>query len=89
VTLFKALGQRASAGRVRTQVELAEALRRGQRLEAENLALRDNAADAASKLPRIIAESQAMKSVLKLVERIGPADANVSDYRWRTVRARK
>src|SRR6266478_8414388 len=34
---------------VRTQIELAEALRRGQRLEAENLALRDSAADAASK----------------------------------------
>ncbi len=62
---------------VRTQVELAEALRRGQRLEAENLALRDSAADAASKPPRIIAESQAMKAILKLVERIGPADANV------------
>jgi DNA-binding NtrC family response regulator len=62
---------------LRTQIELAGALRRGQRLEAENLALRDNAADAASKLPRIIAESQAMKGVLKLVERIGPADANV------------
>src|SRR5882724_10124457 len=62
---------------VRTQIELGGALRRGQRLEAENLALRDNAADAASKLPRIIAESQAMKSVLKLVERIGPADANI------------
>ena len=62
---------------VRTQVELAVALRRGQRLEAENLALRDSAADGGAKQPSIIAESQAMKSVLKLVERIGPADANV------------
>ena len=62
---------------VRTQVELAEALRRGQRLEAENLALRDSAADAGTKLPRIVAESAAMKGILKLVERIGPADANV------------
>ncbi|MGH9967133.1 MAG: sigma-54-dependent transcriptional regulator [Pyrinomonadaceae bacterium] len=62
---------------VRTQVELAQALRRGQRLEAENLALRDSAADATSKLPRIIAESPSMKAALKLVERIGPADANV------------
>lgn len=61
---------------VRTQVELAGALRRGQRLEAENLALRDSAADAAPG-PRIIAESAAMKGVLKLVERIGPADANI------------
>lgn len=62
---------------VRTQVELAQALRREQRLEAENLALRDSAADATSKLPRIIAEAPAMKAVFKLVERIGPADANV------------
>src|SRR5437660_4539250 len=62
---------------VLTQVELAEALRRGQRLEAENLALRDSAADAASKQPRLIAESPAMKAVLNLIERIGPADANV------------
>ena len=53
------------------------ALRRGQRLEAENLALRDSAADEGAKQPSIIAESQAMKSVLKLVERIGPADANI------------
>ncbi len=62
---------------VRTQVELAEALRRGQRLEAENLALRDSVGDAALKLPKIIAESPVMKGVLKIVERIGPADANV------------
>jgi DNA-binding NtrC family response regulator len=62
---------------VRTQVELAEALRRGQRLEAENLALRDSAADTGTKLPRIVAESPSMKAILKLVERIGPADANV------------
>ncbi len=62
---------------VLTQVELAEALRRGQRLEAENLALRDSAADSASQQPRLIAESPAMKAVLKLIERIGPADANV------------
>jgi DNA-binding NtrC family response regulator len=62
---------------LRTQVELAEALRRGQRLEAENLALRDNAAQTAGQAPQVIAESPAMKSILKLVERIGPADANV------------
>ena len=62
---------------VRTQVELATALRRGQRLEAENVALRDSVADEGVKQPSIIAESPAMKSVLKLVERIGPADANI------------
>src|SRR5436190_14488515 len=62
---------------LRTQVELAEALRRGQRLEAENLALRDSVSDPASELPQIVAESPAMKAVLSLVERIGPANANV------------
>ena len=60
---------------VRTQIELAGALRRGQRLEAENLALRDDGASA--KLPQVVAESPAMKSVLNVVHRIGPADANV------------
>jgi len=62
---------------VRTQVELATALRRGQRLEAENVALRDSVADESTRQPSIIAESPAMRSVLKLVERIGPADANI------------
>jgi DNA-binding NtrC family response regulator len=62
---------------LRTQVELAQALRRGSRLEAENIALRDSVSDAASELPQIVADSPAMKSILKLVERIGPADANV------------
>ncbi len=59
---------------LRTQVALAQALRRGQRLEAENIALRDSGANGS---PRIIAESPAMKNVLNLVQRIGPADANV------------
>jgi DNA-binding NtrC family response regulator len=59
---------------LRTQVELAEALRRGRRLEAENMALRD---ESSNELPQVVAESPAMKSVLNLVERIGPADANV------------
>src|SRR5437667_10477091 len=57
-----------------TQAELGQALRRGQRLEAENIALRDSGANGS---PRIIAESPAMKNVLNLVGRIGPADANV------------
>jgi DNA-binding NtrC family response regulator len=60
---------------LRTQVELAQALRRGKKLEAENIALRDSVTDG--ELPQIVAESPAMKSILKLVERIGPADANV------------
>ena len=61
---------------LRTQVELGEALRRGRRLEAENSALRD-VAESSSELPQIVSESPAMRSVLNLVERIGPADANV------------
>jgi len=61
---------------LRTQVELGEALRRGRRLEAENMALRDSVAEA-NDLPQIVADSPAMKLVLNLVERIGPADANV------------
>jgi len=62
---------------LRTQVELAEALRRGRRLEAENIALRDSVGEPTSDLPQIVADSPAMKNVLNLVERIGPADANV------------
>ena len=34
-------------------------------------------AESSNELPQIVAESPAMKSVLNLVERIGPADANV------------
>jgi len=56
---------------LRTQAELARALRRGQRLEAENLALRD------AGRPLLIAESEAMRPVLELIERVGPSDANV------------
>src|SRR5947207_2738557 len=50
---------------LRTQVELAEALRRGRRLEAENIALRD---ESSSDIPQVVAESPAMKQVLNLVE---------------------
>ncbi len=68
---------------LRTQVELARALRRGDRLEAENRLLRD-AGDAAEhgpsrpgerRLP--IAESAEMRQVLEVVERVGPSEANV------------
>jgi DNA-binding NtrC family response regulator len=58
---------------VRTQVELSRALRRSQRLEAENRALRDES----SGRPAIIAESAVMQPVLQLVARVGPSDANV------------
>src|SRR5256885_7482955 len=56
---------------LRTHVELGRALRRGQQLERENRALRREG------LPELIAESAAMRPVLKLMERIGPSDANV------------
>jgi DNA-binding NtrC family response regulator len=56
---------------LRTQVELGGALRRGQRLEAENLLLR------AEGRPTLIAEAPSMRPVLDLIERIGPSDANV------------
>src|SRR5712671_773936 len=52
---------------LRTQVELAEALRRGQRLEAENLALRDSVDPAGAKPVRLIAASPAMDAVMNLV----------------------
>ncbi len=56
---------------LRNQVELAQALRRGQRLEAENRALR---ADPA---PGLIAAAASMRPVLDLVARVGPSDAHV------------
>ena len=56
---------------LRTQADLARALRRGQSLEAENRALR---ADAPSTL---IAKSAAMQPVLDMIARVGPSDANV------------
>jgi DNA-binding NtrC family response regulator len=58
---------------VRTQVELARALRRSQRLEAENRVLRG----ASDTRPTLIAESVAMQPVLQLIARVGPSDANV------------
>ena len=56
---------------LRTQVELSQALREGQRLEAENRLLR------AEGRPNMIAESAAMRPVLDLLARVGPSDANV------------
>jgi DNA-binding NtrC family response regulator len=56
---------------VRTQLELSQALRRGQRLELENQLLRgDN-------LPTMIAQSPAMQPVIELISRVGPSDANI------------
>ena len=56
---------------VRTQAELSQALRRSQKLEAENLLLRND------NRPMMIAESPAMEPVLQIVARVGPSDANV------------
>src|SRR5207245_11133057 len=52
---------------VRTQLELAGALRRGRKLEAENQLLRGNA-------PNIIAESVAMRPVMEIISRVAPSD---------------
>jgi DNA-binding NtrC family response regulator len=57
-----------------TQVELARALRKGERLEAENKMLR---ADGEGARPLLIAASSAMQPVLELARHIGPSDANV------------
>jgi len=56
---------------LRTQVELSSALKRGQRLEAENRLLRSDGG------PTLIAESPVMQPVLQLIARVGPSDANV------------
>src|SRR5437763_6215715 len=55
---------------VRTQIELAGALRKGRRLEAANQLLRGTA-------PNLIAESPRMRPVLELISRVGPSDANI------------
>ncbi|MFY9609021.1 MAG: sigma-54 dependent transcriptional regulator [Blastocatellia bacterium] len=54
-----------------TQAELGQALRRGQRLEAENRVLRDEGR------PTLIAEAPAMHPVLEMIQRVGPSAANV------------
>jgi len=56
---------------LRTQVELGRALRRGQRLEAENRALGEQ--------PRLtlIAEARSMQPVLQMIARVGPSEANI------------
>ncbi|MDX2266986.1 MAG: sigma-54 dependent transcriptional regulator [Bryobacter sp.] len=56
---------------VRTQLDLSKALKRQQRLEAENLLLRDDSGIV------MIAKSPAMAPVIEILARVGPADANV------------
>jgi DNA-binding NtrC family response regulator len=56
---------------VRTQAELGRTLRRSRRLEEESRRSRQG------DLPQLIAESKAMQPVLRIMERVGPSDANV------------
>jgi len=56
---------------LRTQVELARALRQGRRLADETSRQR------AHQLPSLIAESPKMREVMRLMERVAPSDANV------------
>src|SRR5258708_37901041 len=56
---------------LRTQIELARALRRQQRLEAENRSLKPDAR------PLLIAEALSMRPVLQLIARVRPSEANV------------
>jgi len=55
---------------VRTQIELASALRRERKLEAENELLRGT-------MPSLIAESPAMRPVMEMTSRVAPSDANI------------
>jgi DNA-binding NtrC family response regulator len=56
---------------VRTQVALGRALRRQQRLEAENRSLKTVTG------PTLIAEAASMRPVIEMIQRVGPSDANV------------
>ena len=55
---------------LRTQIELASALRRERKLEAENELLRGT-------MPSLIAESPAMRPVIEMISRVAPSDANL------------
>ncbi len=56
---------------LRTQLELGKALRTARKLEAEDRVLR------AVDRPTFIAESSAMKQVLRVIGDVGPSDANI------------
>jgi DNA-binding NtrC family response regulator len=55
---------------VRTQIELASALRRGRKLEAENELLRGT-------MPNLIAHAASMRPVIEMISRVAPSDANI------------
>ena len=56
---------------VRNQAELCQALRRSQRLEAENKLIRSRSR------PTFIAEAPSMRPVLEAITQVGPSHANV------------
>jgi DNA-binding NtrC family response regulator len=55
---------------VRTQIELASALRKGRKLEAANKLLGGN-------VPNMIADAPSMRPVVEMISRVAPSDANV------------
>ena len=55
---------------VRTQIELAGALRKGRKLEAANKLLGGN-------VPNMIADAPSMRPVVEMIPRVAPSDANV------------
>jgi len=55
---------------VRTQIELASALRKGRKLEAANKLLGGN-------VPNMIADAPSMRPVVEMIGRVAPSDANV------------
>ena len=55
---------------VRTQIELAGALRKGRKLEAANKLLGGN-------VPNMIADAPSMQPVVEMIPRVAPSDANV------------
>jgi len=57
---------------IRNQLELGRAVRKAQSLQAEVDFLRTG-----TDLPPLIAQAKAMQPVLRLIEKVGPSDANV------------
>ena len=55
---------------VRTQIELASALRKGRKLEAANKLLGGN-------VPNLIADAPSMRPVIEMISRVAPSDANI------------
>jgi DNA-binding NtrC family response regulator len=61
---------------LRTQVDLGRALKRGERLEAENRLLRDGG-EVGTGRAQLLARAAAMRPVLNLIERVGPSAAHI------------